>query len=36
MPGLLLNGLNDGQRRFLNCLGYSKVPMIFQSIGIIL
>jgi len=36
MPGLLLSGLNDGQRRFLNCLGYSKVPLFSACIGIIL
>jgi len=35
MPGLLLTGLNDGQKRFLNCLGYSKVPFYSQCIGII-
>ena len=36
MPGLFINGLFDGQRRFLNSVGRSEDPLLFQSIGIIL
>jgi Na+-driven multidrug efflux pump len=34
MPGLFLNGLFDGQRRFLNSLGRSDDPLLFQFIGV--
>jgi len=33
MPGLYLRGLYDAQRRFLNALGKSKVPLYFQVFG---
>lgn len=36
MPGLFLNGLFDGQRRFLNSLGRSDDPLLFQVVGIVL
>jgi hypothetical protein len=29
MPGLFLNGMFDGQRRFLNSLGRSDDPLLF-------
>ena len=35
-PGLILAGLIDNQRRFLNMVGKSHVPMICQSLGTML
>jgi multidrug resistance protein, MATE family len=29
MPGLIINGLFDGHRRFLNSLGRSNDPLAF-------
>jgi MATE family multidrug resistance protein len=29
-PGLYLNGLNDANRRMLNCMGYQNGPMLVQ------
>jgi len=33
LPGLILSGMIDSQRRFLNMLGYTKIPMICQTMG---
>lgn len=34
IPGLILNGLNDSQRRFLNMIELTKIPLICQLIGV--
>lgn len=33
MPGLVLNALNDNQRRFLNMFGLNRIPLVCQVIG---
>jgi MATE family multidrug resistance protein len=34
-PGLILNGLNDSQRRFLNMTGWTRGPLVIQIIGVV-
>lgn len=36
IPALVLNGLNDSQRRFLNMIELTRIPLICQFIGTVI